>query len=102
MNRTKYSASVFAGKVKLHPEQQLGKPVANLQNKCGLSSTPAHNSERKQGEFVTMRNKRKVLAKENVMIRKSLKEMNEFLSQFIESIKESKLKKLSGMGYKYG
>jgi hypothetical protein len=40
--------------------------------------------------------------KENAIFRKGLRELNDFLSQFIDFIKESKLKRMYGMSYKYG
>jgi esterase/lipase len=39
---------------------------------------------------------------ENSTIRKGLKEMNEYLSKFIDYIKDQKLIKTHSMGYKYG
>jgi len=42
------------------------------------------------------------LMKENGIIRRGLREMNQFLSKFIEYVKDLKLKKLHGMEYKYG
>lgn len=44
----------------------------------------------------------KCLLKENAVFRKGLRELNDFLSQFIDFIKESKLKRMYGMSYKYG
>lgn len=46
--------------------------------------------------------KYKYLLKENGIIRKGLREMNDFLSDFIDHLKEQKLKKIHSMGYKYG
>lgn len=46
--------------------------------------------------------KHKILIQENSTIRKGLKEMNEYLSQFIDHIKDQKLVKIHSMGYKYG
>lgn len=46
--------------------------------------------------------KHKLLIQENSTIRKGLKEMNEYLSQFIDHVKDQKLIKIHSMGYKYG
>ena len=35
-------------------------------------------------------------------MRKNLRELNDFLTRFVDHVKEVKMKKLHGMGYKYG
>ena len=42
------------------------------------------------------------LLQENKIMRKGLKEMNDFLSEFIDHLKELKLVNLYSMSYKYG
>jgi len=46
--------------------------------------------------------KNKYLMSENTIIRKGLREMNDFLSEFIDHLKEKKMVTMSSIGYKYG
>ena len=57
--------------------------------------TKANNTHNEETRY-------KHLLKENAIFRKGLRELNDFLSQFIDFIKESKLKRMYGMSYKYG
>ena len=47
-------------------------------------------------------NKIKSLNQENKLLRSSLRIMNTYLSEFLEMLKDNRLKKVSSMGYKYG
>lgn len=43
-----------------------------------------------------------VLNTENKLLRKSLRDLNAYLTKFLETLKENKLKKMHSLGYKYG
>lgn len=45
---------------------------------------------------------RKLLFKENEVLREALRTTNTYITEFLDVLKENKLKKVSSMGYKYG
>ncbi|CAI2363241.1 unnamed protein product [Moneuplotes crassus] len=91
---SKSSISSESTKVLGNPQPKLEKMSAYLQ-KC-------KNLRKKMKTSTSEEQKSKLLLQENKLMREGLKEMNEFLSDFIEHIKEKKLASISSIGYKYG